>query len=50
MFSVGPKARDEAEAYVRGQEEHHRTTTFQEEYRAFLAQYGIGYEEQYVWD
>ena len=50
MFSVGPKDRDEAEAYVRGQEEHHRTKTFQEEFRAFLEQYGIGYEEQYVWD
>ncbi|NOY30532.1 MAG: IS200/IS605 family transposase [Planctomycetes bacterium] len=50
MFSVGPAHRAEAEAYVRGQEEHHRTKTFQEEFRTLLEQYGIAYDEQYVWD
>lgn|GEM_PF-6174448 len=40
MFSVGPKDCDEAEAYVWNQQEHHRTRTFQEEYRALLKQYG----------
>jgi len=50
MFSVGPAQRTEAEAYVRGQEEHHRTKTFQEEFRTLLEQYGIAYDEQYVWD
>jgi putative transposase len=50
MFSVGPAHRDEAEEYVRKQEEHHRVKTFQEEFRAFLVRYGVGYDEQYVWD
>ena len=50
MFSVGPAHRDEAEDYVRNQEEHHRTKTFQEEFRAFLVRYGVEYDEQYVWD
>ena len=50
MFSVGPKDRDGAESYVRYQEEHHRQRTFQDEYRAMLRQYGIDFEEQYVWD
>ncbi len=50
LFSVSPKDRDEAESYVRRQEEHHQTKTFQEEYRTFLDLYGIEYEEQYVWD
>ncbi len=50
MFSVGPAHRADAEAYVREQEEHHRTKTFQEEYRAFLEQYGIAFEEQYAWN
>jgi putative transposase len=50
MFSAGPAHRDEAEEYVRNQEEHHRTKTFQEEFRAFLSRYGIAYDEQYVWD
>ncbi len=50
MFSVSPKDRDDAEAYVRNQEEHHRTRSFQDEYRAMLIRYGIAYDERYVWD
>lgn len=50
MFSVGPAQRDEAEEYVRNQEEHHRAKSFQEEFRAFLNRYGVAYDEQYVWD
>jgi REP-associated tyrosine transposase len=50
MFSVSPILRDEAEAYVRNQEEHHRTRSFQEEYRALLERCGIAFDEQYVWD
>ena len=50
MFSVGPAHRDEAEAYVQNQEEHHRMKSFQEEFRAFLERYGMAYDEQYVWD
>lgn len=50
MFSVSPKDRDEAENYVRDQEEHHRTRSFQEEYRAILNKYDIVFDEQYVWD
>ena len=36
--------------YIDGQEEHHRTRTFQEEYRGFLQRYGIEFDERYVWD
>lgn len=50
MFSVGPKDRDEAEDYVRDQEQHHQRQTFQDEYRAILRGYGIVFDEQYVWD
>ncbi len=50
MFSVSPKDRDEAEAYVRNQEGHHQSRTFQDEYRAMLVQYGIDFDEQHVWD
>jgi hypothetical protein len=38
------------EDYVRNQEEHHRGRTFQDEYRVMLTQYGIDFDEQYVWD
>lgn len=50
MFSVGPAHRDEAEAYVRNQEEHHRTKSYQDEFRAMLRRYGVEFDEQYVWD
>jgi hypothetical protein len=50
QISVSPKDRDEAERYVRNQEEHHRQHTFQDEYRAILTHYGINFDEQYVWD
>lgn len=49
-FSVGPTRRGDVEAYIDRQVEHHRTQTFQEEYRAFLERYVIDYDEQYVWD
>ena len=50
MFSVSPTLRDEAEAYVRNQEEHHRTRSYQDEFRSLLKQYGISFDEKYVWD
>jgi REP element-mobilizing transposase RayT len=50
MFSVSPTHREDVETYVRQQEEHHQTKSFQEEFREFLQRYGIDYDEQYVWD
>ena len=50
IFSVSPTHRDDVVAYIHSQEEHHRNTTFQEEYRAFLNRYGITFDERYVWD
>jgi REP element-mobilizing transposase RayT len=49
-FSVGPADLDSLSAYIENQEEHHRTRTFQEEYRMFLKKYGVDYDETYVWD
>ncbi len=49
-FSVGPSDLDALLLYIDNQEEHHRTRTFQDEYRAFLTKYGIEYDERYVWD
>ncbi len=50
MFSVSPTRRKQVEEYVRHQEEHHRTRTFQEEFREFLERFGIEFDERYVWD
>jgi putative transposase len=36
--------------YVETQGEHHRSHTFQEEYREFLRKHGVEYDERYVWD
>ena len=49
-FSVGPSDLDVLLHYINNQEEHHRTRTFQDEYRDFLKKYGIEYDERYVWD
>lgn len=49
-FSIGPKDLEAVMVYIDGQEEHHRTRTFQEEYRGFLQRYGIEFDERYVWD
>jgi putative transposase len=49
-FSIGRSEVDAVRAYIESQQEHHRRRTFQEEYRAFLEEYGIQYDEKYVWD
>ena len=36
-------------AYIDGQEEHHRKATFQDEYRGFMTEHGIEFDERYVW-
>lgn len=35
--------------YVRDQEQHHRKTTFQEEFIEFLKRHEIPYDERYIW-
>jgi len=49
-FSVGPKDLGAVIAYIDSQAEHHKARTFQDEYRLFLRQYGIEFDERYVWD
>ena len=47
-FSVSQSALAEVTAYVRSQREHHRTRTFDEEYRLFLKKHGIHFDEKYL--
>ena len=49
-FSVSPSQLGAVLKYVESQEEHHRTHSFQEEYRDFLCRYGVEFDERYVWD
>jgi REP element-mobilizing transposase RayT len=48
-FTVSKSQLPEAIRYIQRQREHHRKKTFQEEYKAFLKQYGIEYDERYLW-
>ncbi len=49
VFSVSKSNILEVVDYIRGQRDHHRTRTFQEEYLAFLKRHEIQYDERYVW-
>jgi len=49
-FSVSPSQLDAVLQYVEAQREHHRTRTFQEEYRELLHRHGVDFDERYVWD
>jgi putative transposase len=48
-FSVSRSNQEAVLKYIAGQEEHHRTVTFQEEFVAFLKRHGIEFDERYVW-
>ena len=49
-FSVSPGHVEVLRAYIANQEEHHRTETFQDEFRRLLTKYGLEWDERYVWD
>jgi len=49
-FSVSPSQLESVRRYIDGQQEDHRTRTFQEEYRELLRKHGVDFDERYVWD
>ena len=49
-FSVGQSQVADVKRYIRKQKEHHRRTTFQDEYRNFLKLCEVDFDERYVWD
>jgi REP-associated tyrosine transposase len=49
-FSVSSSQLDSVLEYVNKQQEHHRTRTFQEEYRELLRKHGVDFDERFVWD
>jgi len=48
-FSVSVSQLDKTIEYIKGQEEHHRKMTFQEEFLALLKKHRIEYDERYLW-
>ncbi|MDQ3472613.1 MAG: IS200/IS605 family transposase [Acidobacteriota bacterium] len=49
-FSIGQSGVQLLKQYIAGQKEHHKKTSFQNEFRQFLRSYEIEYDERYVWD
>ena len=48
-FTVSKSKVPEVVEYIAGQRDHHRTRTFQEEYRALLQKHETEFDERYVW-
>jgi hypothetical protein len=46
---VSASSLDQVRTYVLRQEEHHRSTTFQQEYVAMLERGLVEYDERYLW-
>jgi hypothetical protein len=49
-FSLSPADVARVQEYIRNQEEHHKTVTFQDELRQICCKYGIELDERYAWD
>ncbi len=49
-FSVSMSQLDKAIQYIRGQKEHHRRMSFQEEFLVLLKKHRIEYDERYLWE
>jgi putative transposase len=49
-FSISPTNVDVVANYIATQKEHHKTHTFQDEYRGFLNKFKIEYDERHVWN
>jgi len=49
-FSVSQSHVDAVISYIEKQADHHRTITFEEEFRLILKRYRVAFDERYVWD
>lgn len=48
-FSIGESGVTALRTYITHQKEHHKAADFKDEVRAFLARYGIEWDERYIW-
>jgi REP element-mobilizing transposase RayT len=48
-FSVSVSQLDKTIEYIKGQEDHHRKVTFQEEFLVLLKKHRIEYDERHLW-
>ena len=49
-FSVNPAQVNNVVSYISNQKKHHSKKTFQNEYRDFLEEYQMEFDEKYVWE
>lgn len=49
VFSIGFSQLEAVRRYIDEQEQHHRSVSFQEEFRRLLDRYRVAYDERYVW-
>ena len=49
-FSVSECKAPEGSRYIGNQKEHHRTVTFQEDFRKLLRRHGVEFDERFVWN
>ena len=50
VFSLSPSHVDPTRNYIATQEEHHRQTSFKDEFRRLCRKYDVEIDERYVWD
>ena len=48
-FSLSLQHRPQVKAYIRGQEEHHRTVSYQDEFRQICRRNGVEVDEEHAW-
>ena len=49
-FSVSQSNLETVRQYIADQEAHHRRRSFREEYLSLLAEHGVKFDEQFLWD
>jgi REP element-mobilizing transposase RayT len=50
IFSVSQSQVEPVKRYIANQEQHHKRTSYQEEFRELCKRHGIAIDERYVWD
>ncbi len=48
-FSVSSSIHDITKRYIANQEKHHEKMNFEKEYIMFLKEYGVDYNDEYLW-
>jgi len=49
-YSVSQSKVEVVKKYIERQKEHHKRLSFKEEYIKFLREYGVNYNENYLWE